>query len=119
MTLPFNIGVATISYDEQGNPTSQTFKPGENIEPDDNLLNQLKQIPTATDSELVKQNADLVLAGWWSKMNEAELADRDEFKIYSEIVECLKYDNGSVKSCSIEYTFKKRTDEVNAPEMVN
>lgn len=48
------------------------------------------------------------LAAWFTKMNEIELADRDRYDINSEIVGCDKHPNGSIKKCTLKYTFKLR-----------
>ena len=106
----FKIGIATVNYDENGYPISQSFVPGTNVNPDDELLNQLKQIPVTDNSEVTKENADMILAGWWAKMNEIELADREEYKIYSNVINCVKYPNDLIKECSIEYIYKKREE---------
>lgn len=103
----FEIGRATIQYDEQGNVTLAYFEPTMKIGLDANIATELKKLVDSTQIETVKENADTVMASWFAKMNQIELSDREEYDIVSKVVKCEKWDSGKVKMCVIEYTFQK------------
>lgn len=98
------IGQAIFNFDEQGKQMSAYFKPTMKVNVNVNLL---ENISTGEDSETIKRNAEVALASWFSKMNEIELADRDEYVLQSEIEECIRYDNGKVKTCVVVFNFLK------------
>lgn len=103
------IGIATITYDNGGRVIKEltNFVPTLKISITDELNKQFAQIRSEKDEINLKKNSDIVLATWFSKMNEIELADRDKFEIKSEIIKCEKYANERIKQCVIRYTFKE------------
>lgn len=102
------IGIATIEYSKGGEIASASFSPTMNFRADEELLSRLDFAPHASNEILLKEHADRVFSAWFNKMNEIELADREEYEIVSEIVECLKFESQEIKKCVIKFTFKKR-----------
>lgn len=105
------IGIATLRYDKTGEATHASFESTMLLDFDKDLLKQLERVPDSEDAEAIKQNADLVFAGYFSKLNEIELADREQYEVISEIVNCLKYENGKAKECTIRFLFRQRVPE--------
>lgn len=105
------IGVSTINYDESGNALSATFEPTIKIESDNSLISQLSNIKNKSANE-IKSNAELVFSSWFRKLDDLitdiELSDREEYEVVSEVKECLKYGNDSIKKCVIEFSFNKK-----------
>ena len=97
------IGTAEIIYGEDGKVLRAFFTPKMQV---GNIASQLLQLEPGKP-ERIKENAEMVLAAWFSKMNEIELADREHYKIESEILKCTMYQDGSVKRCKISFTFKE------------
>lgn len=100
------IGRATIEYNEVGKVIGASFTPTMNIILEPNVLMQMGKVKDVKDVDVIKSNAELALASWFSKNNEIELADRDHYEIASETVECETHQNGNVKKCVIEFVFK-------------
>lgn len=109
MNNNMQIGTANISYNEQGEIVSAIFTPSLELDvnEDEDLLKQLKSIPCTSNEEIIRENAALVLGGWWNQLNQIELADRDKWKMDSEIVACNKWPSGRVQMCSIKFTFRR------------
>jgi hypothetical protein len=102
------IGVASVGYNEEGQVEFANFLPEMQIDLDQRSLNNLKKVVNnSTNTETVKENADKVLAHWFSKINDIELAERPQFQVTSEIVNCEKHANGNVKLCVIRYSFSE------------
>ena len=97
-----------LNYDENGNVLSTEFEPKLPLKVTSGLLNQLTAVKCSDDSEVIKSNADLVLASWFNQIEDIELADRDKFQVTSEVVEarCERYENGNIKSVYIYYNFE-------------
>src|SRR5579864_105088 len=76
------IGTAEIIYGEDGKVLRAFFTPKMQV---GNIASQLLQLEPGKP-ERIKENAEMVLAAWFSKMNEIELADREHYKIESEIL---------------------------------
>lgn len=101
------IGEATLEYTRFGEVTNAVFTPSMKIEYDKSINDQLRQIESKRDVESMRENAALVMASWFSKMNEIELSDKFQYGIDSEIVECERYDDDMPKKCVIKFVFKK------------
>ena len=107
----FKIGVVTIGFNEEGKATEASFKPESEVVFDHNLLAQLRDVPCSKDADNIKANAELVLAAWITKVDEITLADREEYQIVSNSVECVTFPGGKIKKCSIQFTLKQIADE--------
>lgn len=101
------IGIVTMEYAQTGKIIQATFAPIMVVELEEELFYQLEEIKPTTDPAVLRSNADLVMASWFTRTNEIELADREKFSIVSDIIDCRKYETGQIKKCVIEYTFKK------------
>jgi hypothetical protein len=107
---PLTLGIVVIKYDENGNVITDGthFEPTMKLPLNANVEEELKQIQGCDDTETLKHNAEMVLSGWWSKMTEIEFADREKYHIHSEAKSCEKYDNGKIKECTMEISFRER-----------
>ncbi len=101
------IGVVRISYDKHGVVTEASFNPTMKINLEPKVLLQLSAIKGSEDHEAIHSNAAMVMATWFNKMNEIELADRNKYEIVSELFHCEKYSDGKVKECAIYFIFKE------------
>jgi hypothetical protein len=103
------IGTVIVNYDQEGNVLEKftAFVPTMNIPVDKELGKQLIKLKQENNETILKDNSDLILASWFSKMNEIELADRNSFKIESMIVSCDKYSNGKIRKCILDYYFER------------
>jgi len=100
------VGIVTISYLKDGRVESANFVPTMNIKADKNVINNLKKVENSADTESLVHNAQSVFALWFNKANEIEEADRFEYEIASETIECEKYEDGKVKKCVIKFTYQ-------------
>lgn len=108
-TIPnLEIGTVQIEYRETGEVKSASFHPVPAIRFDSAVTRQLLTLDHPEGPHQLKNNSDLILAAWFTKLNEIELADRERYDIDSEIIRCDKYPNGSIQTCTIKYTFKSR-----------
>lgn len=98
------IGNATILYSREGKATHSFFVPAIHTIPCDVIEAQLLTTTPKT-GEQAKEQAQRVLADWFSKVEDIELADRETGEITSTIVSCEKWDNDIPKSCTIEFVF--------------
>jgi hypothetical protein len=101
------IGIATITYDNTGMAMSATFEHSLKISSSDSVINSLKTIKQR-DVPTMTENAETVMAEWFTKMNEVELADRDQYKISGEVVECEMNGKGMPKRIRISFSFSNR-----------
>ena len=103
------IGIVTVNYDKEGNIIREQshFVPTIKTTVDDSIVEQLRNIKANDDSEILRHNANLILAGFFNQINEIELADRSEYVVDSEVVKCESYPNGGVKTCVLKYLFRR------------
>lgn len=103
------IGIVTIEYDENGRIEKARFDPSMTVEADDRLLKQLEVLEDEEEEIELQSRADLIMASWFTKINEIELADLNEWVIVSEVALCEKYVfSGKIRKCVLNYYFKKR-----------
>lgn len=107
MNNDVEIGKTVIEYGEDGKVKTAKFEPVITVTADDNLLAQFKAVDSNGDLETLKNNAELVFAAWFSQLSNIELADREQYGIVSEIVNCEYYEPGRIKSCCIKMIFRK------------
>lgn len=107
------IGTATMYFDDGGTPIRADFDPAirisEFVDPEvpSPLLDQLINIGGGKSRQTIVASADLVVGAWFSKVDEIELADRDQYRVVGECVVCRKYENGIVRECVVDYYFEK------------
>ena len=99
---PVKIGTSKIIYNENGEVLSSVFLSELHLTSKD-LLPKLKNIKAGKSAVKVKQQADVIIATWFSKMNEIELSDPAEYTVTSKIVECKNYPDGTIKKCVLEF----------------
>lgn len=100
------IGTATIEYDQNGKAVWSEFIPDMPLRSTESLSKQLATVKQG-DEEAIKANASLIMAAWFNQVTEIELADREEFKISEKIVDCVKFDTGEIKKCSIQFSLDR------------
>lgn len=102
------IGIADISYRQDSTVESAHFSPTIKIELNETeLTDGLFGLKNKTAEE-VKNTSELVMASWFNKMNEIELADRNTHEIKGEIMYCEEYTDKKVKRCMIKFFFIER-----------
>lgn len=100
------IGTATVKYDEDGKAVFANFVPEMKVELDETSLGRLQKVVDKNkDAEKIRENADVVLSSWFSKMTDIELEDRADYQMISEVVNCEKYPSGQIKVCVLRYMF--------------
>jgi broad-specificity NMP kinase len=107
--MNIKFGIVTMTYDELGKivATASSFKPTMEIKINKNVEAELKVLEIQNDEQAIVHNAEMIAAGWFSKMTEIELADRNSYHTVSNIIECVKWPNGSVRKVVVELVFKK------------
>lgn len=95
------IGEVVITYTPDGKPSRTEFLPSIRI----NSEEVVKQLITIQSGgiETVKSNSDLVMSAWFSKINDIELMNPSDKRINSEVIDCLKREDGMVYYCRIAY----------------
>lgn len=102
------IGVAILHYNEDGSFKTAEFKPTIIVKIDSKMMDELFNIETQKGEDIVKEQANNVFATWFQRMNDIELADREKYKIVTELVApCERYDSGIISKCSIKFIFKE------------
>lgn len=101
------IGIATLEYDDKGNFIAGSFTPiGTQILPKE--MAEFGEVSCESGEEKIKEQACNVFAAWFQKMNDIELADREEYKIESDLAQPSEfYPSGGIKKCYIKFTLKK------------
>lgn len=102
------IGFVTTVYTELGDIVKElsAFKPTLQGTVSKDIEDQILNIKSSDSSEAIKSNAMLLLASFFNRMTEIELADRSEYEIDSEVIECDKYPDGAVRKCVLRFFFK-------------
>lgn len=101
------IGTSVTSYNEKGEVTYAQFRPKMILDHTKELEEQLKTIKSGDAPETLRNNSDVVFAHWFNTLTVIELADREKYKVESEVVHCERHKNGVVMDCYIKYVFKK------------
>ena len=99
------IGVAVINYDTEGKPRAVRFTPLIKIDTPMDLLNQHENVK-GKDEQQLKTNAELAMGSWFAKVDSIELADRDKYKITSE-VKCFRREDDSIRQCEVTFFFEE------------
>ena len=105
------IGIVSMDYDESGKLFKAEFQPANfKIDVDDNgrLMQSMFKVQSNSDINIIRLKSDIVLSSWFANINEIELSDRFEKEMKSEVVDCVKQENGMVKHCSILYFLQDR-----------
>lgn len=97
------IGEVEITYSEAGIVHRASFVPTLITEFTGDVISQLGQLKSAKDSETIVFNAEMILAAWFSKLNDLELRDPEVTQIIGEVKQCNHYANGMVQSCQMNY----------------
>lgn len=102
------IGIVDIRYNAEGKVTDGTFTPTLRAAVDKKLINQLFSIEKPADEAALRANSELILADWFTRLNDIELADRELYEVKGEVLGCDKYPDGRVQHCRIVFNFVKR-----------
>lgn len=101
------IGIATLAYNQKGENTAAGFEATMALNFDNKLLQQLGDIKCNNDPQLLKENADLVLGGFFAKLTEIELRDSYKYEVSGEVIKCTKWADNKIKECQIKYSFRE------------
>lgn len=99
------VGTVQMTYSEDGEILTKTFRPKMAIEEGDAVeclegLSGLK----AEDDKTLKDNAENVFAAWYAKINKIEQADQlAGAGLRAETVHCEKYPSGKVKKVIFDF----------------
>lgn len=97
------IGEAKLRYNDKGEIESATFFPiAAFMVPHETLM----ELSNNQDEESIKANANMVLASYFSKINDIELGDRDQVEIKTKIINCNKHANGLISHCTLQFTLE-------------
>jgi hypothetical protein len=101
------IGKAEISYLQDGKVNSARFTPNHYVITPKNssVFRQLEDLEVGPQEDKIVKQAELMMATWFSKLNDIEMADREKYKIVSEMDECHKYPNGQPSKVSVSFYF--------------
>ena len=77
--LRINIGIATIVLDVNGVIIEAMFDPMVKVKDCKDLVSALQQIDKTEGKDLMEQQAELVVATWFNKLDAIEIADRTKF----------------------------------------
>jgi hypothetical protein len=108
-TMKKLIGTVTIGYNNDGKPNLAVYR-AEKYQVGMGELDKLKEMTAANnpkDAQAVCHIAQTVLAGYFNKVSELELADREKYEIVPEIKTCEKYPDGKVQVCVIDFYFQE------------
>lgn len=102
------IGTAILDYDELGNVMATEFIPSKdiNIVAPPNLGLRLFGMDRAEDENMMRTQAERVMAAWFSKATEVELADRDQYRIEAVVTKCERYEFGGIFRSAIKFFLK-------------
>ena len=103
------IGKVTILYDKLGGVIATSFLPSETKFNATTLVEKLRLSTDGVNSneDQLKSLSDATFAAWFNSMNEIELADRDQYEVVGEKIECKRFPNGKIEKCIIEYSLQK------------
>ena len=93
------VGTAALEYDEAGNLEAAVFYPKIKVTHDDIKT----QLGTCKTINQVKQAAELLLAAYFTKINNVELRDMETQPLTLEEVKETYYLEGGIKSAEIEF----------------
>lgn len=95
------IGEVVITYTPEGVAETAAFLPTIKID-SAAIAKQLLEVKIG-GSAAIQSNSDMVMATWFSRINDIELMDHSDQRLNSEIIDCLKRENGMVYYCRIAY----------------
>lgn len=97
------IGTAALEYNEEGKLEAAVFYPKIKVKFDD-IKEQLGNCCSRSIDD-IKNSAQLLLATFFSKMNEIELRDMEKTTLSADIVRSQNHDNGTIKEVEIEFVY--------------
>lgn len=104
------IGKSVLYYDENGKLDRIEFTPSILVKLNSKELVAFAKI-TGNDEATIATSASAVVAAWFQKTNEIELADRDKWKIETEVINCKRVGDGkyfsAIKRCELIHHFKQ------------
>lgn len=101
------IGIVEIWYNEQGKAIQGHFEPTAKVY-DDSCMDKLMNGTNGISSEdKIKNDSEALLSEWFNNISDIELADRDQYKISSSLLNCIAWPNGNVQYCRISFYLQK------------
>lgn len=104
-----DIGKTILKYDEAGILQEVLFTPLVETKITGEEVRRLFAIEGNTEPT-IKDNAKMVFATWLSALTNIELADTEQFELITETVNCLNYENETVKEIELLLSFKKKDE---------
>lgn len=95
------VGSAALEYDETGKLEAAVFYPKIKIAFDD-IKDQIGNCTNKTIAE-IKQSAELLLATYFTRINEIELRDIETQPLKLEVKGQTQYPSGSIKAVEIDF----------------
>lgn len=104
------IGVATISYNEQGVSIAAGFESSVKISAANAtpLLQELQSISGTSKENIVIEQANLLVGEFFQTIDKIDLADREKFEVVGDKISCTKHANGNIKEVKVKYYFRIR-----------
>lgn len=99
------IANATLAYNPDGTLESATLWPVKITK--DDFVNALGDCKNKTLEDVTK-TAELMLGAYFNKMNEVELRDVETTELKAEVINCQKYDNGTLRHVEIKFIYKNK-----------
>jgi hypothetical protein len=103
---PLDLGYVSIEYNPDGTVREASFVPTMVVPVPPAVHNDLMRVGRIDDIVALQGSADIIMASWFSKVNEIELAERTEYTIKSTISKCVRNEDGRVKNIVIGYRFE-------------
>lgn len=98
------IGIAKLKYDSDGDLQIGMFKPKIEIKKEQFKNSEIGKCNNKTIDEM-KDCAELLLAGFFSKMSDIELRDMEKTRLETKIVSSEKYPDGKWKEIQFEFVY--------------
>lgn len=111
MNNEIEIGTVQLYYDNVGSLLSATFEAAPIDMDKDELIDRLK-FTDGTSEEAIRSQTEAILAAWFTRTNRIELADRDNYEIAIETVECERREtDNSIQRCALRIALKEKKHE--------
>lgn len=98
------IGIAKLKYDTDGDLQIGIFKPKIEIVKEQIKNSEIGKCGDKTIDE-IKDYAELLLAGFFSKMSDIELRDMETTRLETKVVSSEKYPDGKWKEIEFEFVY--------------
>lgn len=98
------LGTAKLKYDKEGDLQIGTFKPMIEITKEQIKGSGLGKCGSKTIEEM-RECAELLLAGFFTKISDIELRDIEKTKLVTNLVSTAEYEDGKIKEIEFEFVY--------------